>query len=102
MKTAVFFNFQLNSSFMFGRTLFEYCVRKDTLHYVRKDTFHNISKTFETNSHLLNLKWSDYLNHVKRNPYISIICILLSNWFFGKGLKKRTDGQTDRITWILI
>ena len=32
---------------MFGRTLFEYCVRKDTLPYVRKDTFQNmINKTF--------------------------------------------------------
>ena len=39
----------LNSSFMFGRThgsmfrrtLFEYCVWKETLHYVRKDTFQN-------------------------------------------------------------
>ena len=77
MRTAVFFQFQLNSSFMFGRThgimfgrtLFEYCVRMDTLHYVWKDTFQNmINKTFETNSHLLTLKWSEYLRHVKRNP----------------------------------
>ena len=69
MRTAVFFQFQLNSHFMFGRTLFEYCVRKDTLHYVRKDTFKNmINKTFLTNSHLLTLKWSEYLRHVKRNP----------------------------------
>ena len=42
---------------MFGRTLFEYCVPKTTLHYVPKDTFH-----------LLTLKWSEYLCHVKRNP----------------------------------
>ena len=55
VRTAVFFQFQLNSSFMFGRThgimfgrtLFEYCVRKDTLNCVRKDTFQNmINKTF--------------------------------------------------------
>ena len=26
---------------MFGRTLFEYCVQKDTLPYVQKDTFQN-------------------------------------------------------------
>ena len=51
---------------MFGRTLFEYYVRKDTLHYVRKDTFQNmIIKTFETNSHLLTLKLSEYHRHVK-------------------------------------
>ena len=59
MRTAVFFQFQLNSSFisvrthgiMFGRTLFEYCVRKDTLNYVRKDTLQNmISKTLLANS----------------------------------------------------
>ena len=32
---------------MFGRTLFEYCVWKDTLHYIRKDTFQNmINKPF--------------------------------------------------------
>jgi hypothetical protein len=50
VRTAVFFQFQLDSSFMFGRThgimfertLFEYCVRKDTLNYVRKDTFQNM------------------------------------------------------------
>ena len=55
-------------SIVFRRTLFEYCVRKDTLHYVRKDTFQNMMKTFWTNSHLLTLKWSEYLRHVKRNP----------------------------------
>ena len=32
---------------LFGETLFEYCVRKDTLDYVRKDTFQNMmNKTF--------------------------------------------------------
>ena len=79
MRTAVFFQFQLNSSFMFGRThgimfgrtLFEYWVWKDTLHYVQKDTFQNmINKTFLKNSRLLTLKWSEYLCLVKRNRYI--------------------------------
>ena len=50
VRTAVLFQFQLNFSFMFGRThgnmfgrtLFEYCVRKDTLNYIRKDTFENM------------------------------------------------------------
>ena len=64
-RTAIFFQFQFNYSFMFrrthgimfGRTLFEYCVRKDTLHYVRKDIFQNmIDKTFSANSHILTSK----------------------------------------------
>ena len=67
VRTAIFFG--RTHDIMFGRTLFEYCVRKDTLHYVWKDTFKNmINKTFLTNSHLLTLKWSEYLRHVKRNP----------------------------------
>ena len=56
MRTAFFVQFQPNSSFMlgrthgimFGRTLFEYCVRKDTLNYVRKDTLNYVWKdTFQ-------------------------------------------------------
>ena len=36
------FMFGRTHGIMFGRTLFQYCVRKDTLHYVRKDTFQNM------------------------------------------------------------
>jgi hypothetical protein len=44
---------------MFGRTLFEFCVRKNTLHYIRKDTFQNmINKTFLNKLSPINFKMS--------------------------------------------
>ena len=102
MRTADFFQFQLNSSFMFGRTLFEYCVRKDTLHNVRKDTLHNVrkdtfqnmkTKMFYINSHLLTLKCSEYLHLVKTNPQIYLALKLVH----GKGVKNndRQRGQNN-------
>jgi len=46
LRKAVFFNssfmFGRTHCIMFGKTLFEDCVRKDTLHYVRKDTFQKV------------------------------------------------------------
>ena len=61
-------------------------VRKDTLPYVRKDTFQNmINKTFQINSPLITLKWSEYLRLVKRNPYIYLALKLVD----GKGVKKK-------------
>ena len=76
---------------MFRRTIFEYCVQKDTLNYVQKDTFQGsafqnmINKTFQTNSSLITLKWSEYLCLVKRNPYIYLALKLVD----GKGVKKK-------------
>ena len=50
MRTAVFFQFQLDSSFMirrthgnmFRRTLFEYCVWKDTF----QNVIHSVAKVY--------------------------------------------------------
>ena len=52
-----------------------------------------IKKTFETNSQ------SEYLRHVKRNPYLYLAPKLV----YAKGVNKRqTDIQTDQIIWILL
>ena len=52
---VIFLHFRMvwSHGIMFGRTLFESCVQKDTLHYVRKVTFQNrINTTFWTNSQI--------------------------------------------------
>ena len=49
------------------------------------------TKMFYTNSHLLTLKWSEYLRLVKTNPQIYLALKLVH----GKGVKKRNDGMTD-------
>ena len=49
-------------------------------------TFQNIIKNFKTNSHVLNLKWPEYLCLVKRNPQIYLALKLVQK----KGVKKRT------------
>ena len=53
------FMFGRTHGIMFGRTLFEYCVRKDTLNYVRKDT--------------LNYVWKDTLNYVRKDTFQNVI-----------------------------
>ena len=68
-------------SVVLGRTLFECCVGKDTLHYVQKDTFQNmINKTFLSKLSHINLKWSEYLRPV--NP-IRIDVFLGQSWTRG-------------------
>ena len=71
----------------------------EEIRYVGKDTFQNmINKKISTNSHLLTLKWSEYLCQAMFREIHRYIWP--SNWFMGRGLKKgKTDGHN---VWILI